>query len=147
MIYEDPSDLRVAEFIGSPKINVLPVELRDGKLSLFGRFLGAVKDSPQSGVFQLGLRPEAVRLAGSDHVLAGKVVHVENLGSEIYAQVSLQDQGAQITLKTASAQRAQMRLGAHVRIGFDLKDGLLFDANGTRQRRIEVAVAEPVEAA
>ena len=36
-IYEDPRDIRVAEFVGTPKINVLPGRIRgDGRLEVLG---------------------------------------------------------------------------------------------------------------
>ena len=147
VIYEDPCDIRVAEFIGSPKINILPVDLRDGELSLFGGAIGNVTDFSQKGVFQLGLRPEALRLAKTDPVLTGRVAHVENLGAEVFAQVDLPDKAARVTFRAAPRQRNQIRMGASVGLSFNLEDALIFDAEGKRQRRVEVAVAQPLEVA
>ena len=147
VIYEDPCDIRVAEFIGSPKINILPVDLRDGELSLFGGSIGNVTDVSQKGVFQLGLRPEALRLAKTDPVLTGRVAHVENLGAEVFAQVDLPDKAARVTFRAAPRQRNQIRMGASVGLSFNLEDALIFDAEGKRQRRVEVAVAQPLEVA
>ena len=147
VIYEDPCDIRVAEFIGSPKINILPVDLRDGELSLFGGPIGNVTDVSQTGVFQLGLRPEALRLAKTDPVLTGRVAHVENLGAEVFAQVDLPDKAARVTFRAAPRQRNQLRVGASVGLSFNLEDALIFDAEGKRQRRVEVAVAQPLEVA
>ncbi len=147
VIYEDPNDIRVAEFIGSPKINVLPVELANAEMSLFGRGLGHVNAAAQAGVYQLGLRPEAVKLTQAAPVMTGTVAHMENLGSEVYAQVALADQTFRVTLRAAPAERNKLQLGAEVGLGFDLQDGLIFDAGGKRWRRIEVAVAHAREVA
>ncbi len=147
VIYEDPSDIRVAEFIGSPKINILPVELRDGTLSLFAKPLGRMTEGGQTGVFQLGLRPEAIRLAKSQPRLTGTVAHVENLGAEVFAQVALADQATRVTFRAAPSERDQLRLGASVALSFDLADALIFDAGGKRQRYVEVAMSQMVEAA
>ena len=147
IIYEDPSDIRVAEFIRSPKINVLPIELRDGELSLFGRPLWHGTVVSQSGVFQLGLRPEALRLTATEPLLSGQVAHVENLGSEVYAQIALNDHAARVTLRAAPSERTNLQLGTRVGMTFDPSDALVFDADGKRQRRVELAVAHPFEAA
>ena len=147
VIYEDPSDIRVAEFIGSPKINILPIELNNAELTLFGQVLGRITEAAQAGVYQLGLRPEALKLTQSEPVMTGTVAHTENLGSEVYAQVALADQTSRVTLRAAPAERHNLRLGAEVGLGFDLQDGLIFDADGTRQRRIEVAVTHVKEVA
>ena len=147
VIYEDPSDIRVAEFIGSPKMNILPVEVRDGALSLFGQSMGRAAEGAQSDVFQLGLRPEALRLAESNPVLTGSVTHVENLGAEVFAQVDLADQTTRVTCRAAPTERHKVRLGASVGLSFDLRDALIFDADGKRQRRFEASLSQPVEAA
>lgn len=147
VIYEDPSDIHVAEFIGSPKINILPTELRDGTLSLFETPLGRMTEGSQTGIFQLGLRPEAIRLAKSHPFLTGTVAHVENLGAEVFAQVALADQATRVTFRAVPAERDQLRLGASVALSFDLADALIFDAGGQRQRYVEVTMSQTVEAA
>ncbi|MEO0389731.1 MAG: ABC transporter ATP-binding protein [Pseudomonadota bacterium] len=147
VIYEDPNDIRVAEFIGSPKINILPVELRDGTLSLFDKAIGHANRAAQAGVYQLGLRPEALQLVRSDPLLIGTVAHVENLGAEVFAQIDLAEQTARVTCRATPAERDHLRLGAEVGLRFDLADALMFDAQGTRQRGVEVSLHQPVEAA
>jgi multiple sugar transport system ATP-binding protein len=146
VIYEDPNDIRVAEFIGSPKINILPIELREGALSLFDRVIGQASPGGQPGVFQLGLRPEALNLATSDPLFTGTVAHVENLGAEVFAQVNLADQTTRVTCRAAPAARDRLRLGAEVGLRFDLADALIFDAQGKRQRGVERSLGQPVEA-
>ena len=147
VIYEDPNDIRVAEFIGSPKITILPIEFANGELTLFGHVLGHANEAAQSGVHQLGLRPEALKLTQSEPVLTGTVAHMENFGSEVYSQVALADQTSRLTLRATPAERHKLQLGAEVGLGFDLQDGLIFDAEGKRQRRIEVAVTHVKEVA
>jgi multiple sugar transport system ATP-binding protein len=42
-VYENPSDIRVAEFIGSPKINILPAKVdKTGKISIGGMTLSGI---------------------------------------------------------------------------------------------------------
>lgn len=147
IIYEDPNDIRVAEFIGSPKINILPVELRERTLSLFEKPVGRTAVGAKAGVYQLGLRPEAIHLAKSDSLLTGTVAHVENLGAEVFAQIELAGQTARVTCRAAPAARDQLHLGAEIGLSFDLAEALIFDADGKRQRGLEVTLDQPVEAA
>lgn len=147
VIYEDPDDIRVAEFIGSPKINILPIEHNDGILSLFGRSFERVSSVLEKGLFQMGLRPEALCLSKSDGMLSGSISHVENLGAEVYAQVDLTDQDARVTFRASPAERHLLSLGALVSLRFNPTDAMIFDAQGERQRDLEFSEAKPLEMA
>ena len=147
VIYEDPDDIRVAEFIGSPKINILPIEHNDGILSLFGRSFERVSSVLEKGLFQMGLRPEALCLSKSDGMLSGSISHVENLGAEVYAQVDLTDQDARVTFRAIPAERHLLSLGALVSLRFNPTDAMIFDAQGERQRGLEFSEAKPLEMA
>ena len=81
-VYGRPADLRVAEFIGSPKINVLPVASgRDGRLHYAGRPLPFRAGA--DAVAGLGVRPEAFRIVRDDGQISARVVHRENFGAEV----------------------------------------------------------------
>ena len=148
VVYEDPDHIEVAEFIGSPKINILPVEISgDGRLYLMDRPLDLVIAGAARGVASLGLRPEALRLAGEDAPLRGHVVHSENLGSEMFVQVALAKSQERITLRAAPDQRASLGLGTPVALDFDLQRALLFDADGTRLRGLQQVSAAASEVA
>ncbi|MBO9395833.1 ABC transporter ATP-binding protein [Shimia sp. R9_2] len=131
-VYNNPLDIRVAEFIGSPKINILPVEARDGVLTFDKVVLPTLAPKNLSGPVRIGLRPEALRLAGDDSLLAGQVVHVENLGSEIFAQIGLEGHDGRVTLRAAPEQRNSLYIGANVGLAFDDGAALLFGPNGKR---------------
>jgi multiple sugar transport system ATP-binding protein len=137
IIYEDPDDIRVAEFIGSPKINILPLDHTDEAPCLFGASLGWSLPAEAPRVKQLGLRPEALRLAEGPGLLRGRVAHFENLGSEVFAQVALEGEDTRVTLRASPSERRRLSLGADVALEFDLQAGLLFDAEGQRLRRVE----------
>ncbi|MBM2576299.1 ABC transporter ATP-binding protein [Jannaschia sp. Os4] len=74
-LYANPRSLFVAQFIGSPKMNVLPA--------------GAAPDLPApAGATTLGVRPEHLRLvARGDGPLAGEVDLVEYLGADTFVIV------------------------------------------------------------
>jgi multiple sugar transport system ATP-binding protein len=136
IVYADPDDLRVAEFIGSPKINVLPVEAdHNGKLSLMGRVL-PLTTTKRRGPLQMGLRPEMLRMTGADSMLTGRVVHLEHLGSELFAQIIIEDLGTRIIMKAEPEKYDALQPNQVVGMGFDPNAALFFDADGKRERHI-----------
>ncbi len=147
VIYEDPDDIRVAEFIGSPKINILPVERNGTELTVFDQVLNSRFSIDSPKVMQMGLRPEALRLTQSAPRLTGRVVHLENLGSEVFAQVTLNTDGSRVTLRAMPAQRQSLGLVAQVGLTFDLSAAIMFDAEGNRLRRAELAATRAPEVA
>ncbi|WP_412562146.1 ABC transporter ATP-binding protein [Thalassobius sp. MITS945101] len=138
VIYEDPDTIEVAEFIGSPKINILPVSLTgNGRLAFFDRDLDLLATDRIDGAVSLGLRPEALRLATVDVVFQGTVAHTENLGAELYVQVDIPGLENRIVMRAEAAQRRELTIGTPVGVGFDAANALVFDGNGQRVRRIE----------
>jgi multiple sugar transport system ATP-binding protein len=112
-IYDNPRTLFVARFIGSPSINVVPVEVeRMGNLVMFqsGRTtIHTVRLSNRSeasvasgdGVL-LGIRPENVIInPGSD--LRSRVEIVETIGADSY--VTLSSAGASLVMRISSQNR------------------------------------------
>lgn len=85
-VYTDPSDIRVAEFIGSPKINILPGRVDGrGMISVGDRILAGVYSSEKGKDIKVGVRPEAVALEDINaEGLPCCIVHQENLGSEAF---------------------------------------------------------------
>ncbi|GAB5468057.1 MAG: ABC transporter ATP-binding protein [Rhodospirillales bacterium] len=141
-VYDDPDDIRVAEFIGSPKINILPVDLRRNGLHFPDRPLPLATGTIDEQTLRVGLRPEALRMAGagSEVFLSGHVAHLENLGSEVFAQVEVPGQDGRIVLRADPAQRQRLGLGAEIGLTFDPEQALVFDGDGKRLRRIEAAI-------
>lgn len=148
VIYEDPDDIRVAEFIGSPKINILPAYAgSDGQVSVCGHELSlhVPKVMPK---LQLGLRPEMLKLSGPDAVLTGTVAHRENLGAELFAQISVPGLDQRVTVRAEPHQAGQLRLGQIVGLTFDPRSALVFDTNGKRLRHVfDAPVAAQLEKA
>jgi len=80
-LYRRPASRFAAEFIGSPKMNLVPVVVEDGAAVLpSGRRL--VLPVPRSGPAELGVRPENLALVAADapDALPARVLHVEELG-------------------------------------------------------------------
>ncbi|WP_108522380.1 ABC transporter ATP-binding protein [Bradyrhizobium algeriense] len=91
-IYADPDDRRVAEFIGSPKINMLEGVVRErGLIDVAGATLTIEADASAGAHLTLGIRPEAFHLAdqGGQGVLTGSVRMIEHMGSDLFVHLDL----------------------------------------------------------
>ena len=88
-MYIKPQNKFVAEFIGSPKMNLMPCREEDGQLSLLSASIQKSGiPAKGKGVAWLGVRPEHVTLCDPKQgMLAGTVMVTEYLGSEQYAYV------------------------------------------------------------
>ncbi|UWQ29951.1 ABC transporter ATP-binding protein [Leisingera sp. M523] len=137
VVYEDPDRIEVAEFIGSPKINILPLEIMsNGRLSLLDHSLNLAVIEGSRGVASLGIRPEALRLTNDDSPIRGRVAHSENLGSEMFVQIEVAGLEEHVTLRAEPEQRKALSLGRSVALTFDTDKALAFDADGARLRRL-----------
>lgn len=140
-IFADPATLEVAEFVGSPKINVLPGEVdAEGRIRAFdlpvpGRLTAG------AGPVQIGLRPEHLRLEGGADAWPGRVIHRENLGHDLYFHVVLDAAETRLIVRGAQDVHGNVPLDAPVRVGFDPARVLIFGADGRRQRPL---VAPPM---
>ncbi|MQY42539.1 ATP-binding cassette domain-containing protein [Epibacterium sp. SM1969] len=137
VVYEDPETIEVAEFIGSPKINILPVTLiGDGALALLDHSLGIHSNRPISGAISMGLRPEAIKITTTDAPFVGQVAHVENLGAELFVQLDIPGLETRLVMRSAATDRGQLTLGTQVGVRFDMSAALVFDGSGARVRDI-----------
>ncbi|SNY90287.1 carbohydrate ABC transporter ATP-binding protein, CUT1 family (TC 3.A.1.1.-) [Cohaesibacter sp. ES.047] len=137
MLYERPVNRFVAQFIGSPKMNLLPASGENGKtIKLDGgakeiEILGGYKGS----VAVLGLRSEHLRLGSvADAALSGTVSHVEYLGADASIFVTL---ATGETLNLRGLGRELPAVNTEVGLLFDASDVHLFDAHGTAIRDYE----------
>ncbi|KOX07957.1 MULTISPECIES: ABC transporter ATP-binding protein [Micromonospora] len=85
-VYDRPASLFCAAFIGSPPMNLIEVEVEDGKL----RGQGGLALTPPAGLprdrrLVAGVRPEALEVTepGADGSVPARVVSAEWLGDEI----------------------------------------------------------------
>jgi multiple sugar transport system ATP-binding protein len=129
-LYRDPEDLRVAEMIGSPKINVVS--------RAHWTSLGA---SLPAGVHHdtayIAFRPEAAALvAAGEGRLNGVVASVENLGSDIFLNVTLADGNGTVVVRT-HPDASRCEAGRSVGLQINPACFLQFDSAGVRRRQIE----------
>ena len=80
-VYDDPENLFVATFLGTPPINVFDGEVKNGRLLLGGEDVLPVKGAPD-GEVTVGIRPEGFVLS-EDGPLCCKLCGVEVMGRDI----------------------------------------------------------------
>ncbi len=136
-IYADPANRRVAEFVGSPKINLLSGELdNSGRVTLFGKSLQRrVLASPQE--IAVGLRPEHLTIsdiAEGDEIVTAQVRHFENLGSDIYLHLSVNDGHETLTVRSNPESAAHLSFGDQVRVAQTRGAAMVFGRDGARLR-------------
>ena len=140
-VYSDPVDIRVAEFIGSPKMNILPGQVDGaGQVSVGDRALAGIYSAVKETKIKVGVRPEALSLEDSKAKgLPCRIVHHENLGSEAYFHAELNIGGRIICRMDASALD-QFSTGHEATVAIDPRNALLFGEEGQRiTSKIEVA--------
>jgi multiple sugar transport system ATP-binding protein len=138
-IYERPATVFVADFMGSPAMNFIPVVSAMSKgethLKVGNAFLEmpAVCEEVTRRPLLYGVRPEHVILR-DDAKFRGEVMGVEYLGSYQVLTITT-EVGSTIRAKTSTVTVAQR--GDHVGLDFDSKEITLFDEKSGRAIRTE----------
>lgn len=128
-VYETPRTLFAAQFIGSPAMNILDAELRDGQVWLNDVAVCA-KPGP-TGPIHLGIRPEHV-VPDPEGPLALSVKLSEPLGANTLLHGQLMPSATGFTASLAGVHHAG-REGAELRFSVNADEVHLFDKNtGTR---------------
>ncbi|MEO0678014.1 MAG: TOBE domain-containing protein, partial [Pseudomonadota bacterium] len=109
-LYQKPANLFVAQFIGSPRMNIIPSE---------------AVPAWAKGAAHVGVRPEHLTIA--DGPLSGTVDVIEYLGAESYVIVDC-GAGGQVTVRMAG--ESDLQIGATVQL--NAPDDVIhrFDTNG-----------------
>ena len=141
-LYETPSNLTVAKFIGSPSMNILPLEMGNTHGLNFSLITAGQLDQSQAVIKNIGIRPEHLMMGSSGHALPPEIdvqleaaVHrTEHHGSEwIYILKLAQWQDALITARVSTQKMPKpLAQGTDVLVGWRLADLHLFDATGSR---------------
>ena len=110
-LYHRPASLFVAEFIGSPKMNILGAQLSavgasSSEAQIADAHFHAAVDTQalRSGAtISVGVRPEDMRVvqAPGANVLSGQVAHIEKLGDASLLYVTVNAQTPLLTLSLA----------------------------------------------
>ena len=123
-LYRRPQSLFIAGFIGSPPINMIMGEAKDGAVCV-GSAAFPFEGAP--GAVTVGLRPEHLRFTGSG--LSGRIAQTEPMGREMLYVVDT-DIGYLRVLEHGSV--AAHAVGEPVIIGFSPDDSLVFETASER---------------
>ena len=130
-IYTDPNNIFVAEFIGSPKMNIIKINkeqiINSNTIELFKNKITFENFDFKDEIY-LGIRPEDISIKNDREIkLDVKVDLVENLGFEkiIYTKLS----ETQIIIKSSAEISNQL-----LKISFSKDKVLFFDINKNRIR-------------
>ena len=86
-LYNYPKNLFVAEFIGTPKMNILDCIKKEGYVYLDKNKKTNIKTKKEN-IFKLGIRPDNIEICKSEkNILSGHIKFCEYLGSEQYVYV------------------------------------------------------------
>ena len=132
-IYNNPSNIRVAEFVGSPKINILQGECDEkGDIKCIGIKITDSIKLAQKGNISVGIRPEHMELVSSNdkNSFKGKIVYRENLGSDIFLHVTVNEGEQKIIVRSEPSMVFNSAIGDSVMIGWDEQKVMVFDVDG-----------------
>ncbi len=128
-IYSNPANVFVAQFIGTPKMNILKITSNDILSQNQIRFLGNNISLPVNNLekknYFIGLRPEHLSVSDdAEFKFTPQIDLIENLGNEKIAYIKTDNH--EISAKISSQHTIKDT------VGFNSKDIFLFDESGNR---------------
>ena len=119
-LYNSPKNQFVAEFIGSPKMNMINIEN--------GEKFDLINLNPPSEANKIGIRPEHLSLANNgSHKLKGTVRHIENLGEHLLCYINLEKDN-EITAKLDV--NSDIKINEKINLNWHQDHQHFFDSSG-----------------
>ena len=143
-LYDDPKDLRVAEFIGTPKVNVVRAIVSGQSVKVASAEWPLHVDLAEGATVKLAIRPEAwqrrvvnsASLPAQDGLprcmVQGTVRHLESLGPETLVHVVLAHQSEPVVARVEPDLARGLRLGESIVLEVDASRVLAFNEEGQR---------------
>jgi multiple sugar transport system ATP-binding protein len=142
-IYGNPADLRVASFIGSPKINTLPASIGPDLMASVGdHATGLLGEMAGEAVF--AVRPEDIVPAATG--IPARVEHVEFLGECVLIHARTAETGHALISRVAPGERPSPGPGMTLRFQPVAAKAFLFASTGKRLAAHVAEAAQPVRA-
>jgi ABC-type sugar transport system ATPase subunit len=141
-LYENPRTRFVAEFIGSPRMNLIAAEVVEASVNgasvrtVGGEILHVAVNAGSARAGQpvmLGVRPEHLTLTGPGDAIQVRAAFVETLGNTTYAYVT--HPGASETLTVQLSGDIRPAVGEALTLHVDPAWAHLFDAYGMAFQR------------
>lgn len=126
-LYNKPANTFVAQFIGSPKMNVIACSVDAGRYTLAGARGGPCPDAASTAT-QLGIRAEHMQIVQhGEGECDGLVEVVEYLGADTFVLCDCGDIGM---MSVRLAGETELQPGAKVGLSFDASHISYFDVSG-----------------
>ncbi len=141
-LYENPANLFVARFIGSPAMNIIPAKITASGVRTSIELIGgktlsvdiASNESEKGKSASFGVRPEDLAVAtGDEYLFEGKVSIVEALGEVTLLYLEAPDGQEPIIVKIPGI--AEVKKGQLLRFSAPSQKLHLFDGEGGNYRR------------
>ena len=133
-VYDNPSSLSVAQFVGSPKINIFKGTSDSSGIVSFLNVNLKRKSSESNTDLHIGIRPEHLEITNesNENTFSGTVAYRENLGSDIFFHVNIEDGSNKIIVRGLPQFTHQISNGSSVNIKRVSDKALLFNEAGMR---------------
>ena len=119
-LYNSPKNQFVAEFIGSPKMNMINIQN--------GEKFDLINLNPPGEASKIGIRPEHLSLANNgSHKLKGTVRHIENLGEHLLCYINLEKDN-EITAKLDV--NSDIKINEKINLNWHQDHQHFFDSSG-----------------
>ncbi|MDE1994583.1 MAG: ATP-binding cassette domain-containing protein, partial [Rhizobiaceae bacterium] len=136
-IYADPADRRVAEFVGSPKINMLKAAARDrSHIEIAGITVPLASEQTAGTALTLGIRPEAFQLATRERpaLFYGRIRLIEHLGSDLFVHLDIAGEDEPLIARLPVEHLPSANPGDLLELTVPAERLLVFDKEGRRLR-------------
>jgi len=134
VLYRDPDDLRVAQFVGTPRINVFPAVATPVGIGVLGMPVARDSGLAIGTRLQAAIRPERLAVTTGAGI-PGRIVFRENLGSDLFLHIALHGMASPAIVRCDPSALEATEIGATVQIRFPAEHLLLFDGEGRRIAR------------
>ena len=131
-VYDDPVNLFVATFLGTPPINVFSGRVEDGKLYIGNEAILNAKGVPNQNV-HIAIRPEGFVLSDNG-ALSCRLTEVEVMGRDITV-VSTHEQSRNVEIRSIISAENKVDLASGV-VKFDVKPRKVFIFDEKSENRI-----------
>ena len=131
-VYDEPVNLFVATFLGTPPINVFAGRVEDGKLYIGDEAVLGIKGVPNQNV-HVAIRPEGFVL-NDNGALSCKLTEVEVMGRDITV-VSTHEQSRNVEIRSIISAENKVDLASGI-VKFDIKPNKVFIFDEKTESRI-----------
>ena len=133
-VYDNPSSLAVAQFVGSPKINTIKGSANSEGIVKFLNLELQRKSSVKDSDILIGIRPEHLEISkeNSNDSIEGVVSYRENLGSDMFFHIQIAGDNEKLIARGTPQLTSSINIGSKVFVKRLRGEALLFDHNGSR---------------